>query len=1040
MYGITETTVHVTWREVGRADMGRAVSAVGCPIPDLGVYLLDSSLQPVPVGVPGEMHVSGAGLAEGYLGRPELTAERFVPNPFGEAGSRLYRSGDLARRLPDGDLEYLGRIDHQVKIRGFRIELGEIESALVRHPAVREAVVLAVDDPDRRLVAWVVPAAGEAPSLSDLRSFLAQSLPDYMLLSALVLLDSLPLTANGKIDRRALPAPEAQRLDEAGHVAPRTPLEAFVAGLWREVLKIEQVGISDDFFELGGNSISGAVLINRLQQELSEIVQVVVIFDHPTVESLTAYLAAEHPAAVVRRLGTDAAGRPLEGADLAERIDERKLARFRELVQPLAPMPLPAQKNRRAVFVLSPPRSGSTLLRVMLGGHPKLFAPPELELLSFNTLRERSAAFSGRDSFWLEGAIRAVMEVRGCGPEEAREMLESFEREDLTTAELYGRLQEWLGDRILVDKTPSYALDPAVLRRAEETFEEPLYVHLIRHPGGMIGSFVEAKLDQIFFRREHGYSRRELAELIWLASHENIEEFLREIPASRQHWVRFEDLLREPESVLRGICEFLGLDYDPAMAEPYQQGSARMTDGPHAESRMLGDVKFHEHTGVDASVAERWREAVSESALGESTRAMASQLGYEIAASEPVWQPIERGSWKEGEPLPLSFAQERLWFLDQLEPGSSAYNIPIALRLTGALDATALGRVLSEIVRRHAVLRTRFVQSGGSPAQVVDAAESVMLPVVDLQDLPPELGLAEAVRLAAAEEGRAFDLVRGPLLRALLMRLGAEEHVMVLNQHHIASDGWSLGVLVREVAALYPAFLAGRRSPLPELAIQYADFALWQRLWLQGEVLEREIAYWRQRLAGVVPLELPTDRPRPAVQTSRGASRSFFVSPDLAESAAALGRSQGATLFMTGLAAFAALLQRTADQDDIAIGTPIAGRNRAELEGLIGFFVNTLVLRVDGSGDPGFRELLGRVRETALRAFAHQELPFEKVVEELQPQRDLSRSPLFQVMFSLQNVATDTTELPGLTLRGFSSGATTAKFDLTFSLSDTGAG
>ncbi|HEY9422619.1 MAG TPA: amino acid adenylation domain-containing protein, partial [Thermoanaerobaculia bacterium] len=620
MYGITETTVHVTYREVRRKD---AVSAVGRPIPDLGVYLLDRSLRLVPIGIPGEIFVGGAGLALGYLNRPELTAERFIPNPFGEPGSRLYRSGDLARRLADGDLEYLGRIDHQVKIRGFRIELGEIEAALVRHPAVWEAVVLVRED---RLVAWVVPAAEEDPALSELRAFAGASLPDYMLPSALVVLDRLPLTANGKVDRKALPDPDA-RPGEAVYVAPRTPLETFVAGLFQEVLGIERAGATDDFFELGGNSISGAVLINRLQQELGQIVQVVVIFDHPTVESMAAYLAEEH----------------LAEAKQAERIDEDKLARFAALVEPLAPIHLP-RKNGRAIFVLSPPRSGSTLLRVMLGGHPKLFAPPELELLSFNTLRERGEAFSGRDSFWLEGAVRAVMEIRGCGPDEARSILESCEAEGLTTAAFYGRLQEWLGDRVLVDKTPSYALDPAILRRAEEAFEEPLYIHLIRHPGGMIRSFVEAKLDQIFFRKEHGFSRRELAELIWVASHRNVESFLEGVPAQRQHWVRFEDLLRQPEAVLRGLCGFLGLPYDPAMAEPYRQGSGRMTDGPHAESRMLGDVKFHEHSGVDSGVAERWREEIPESSLGEPTRELAERLGYEIAA-EPAWSLIERRAW-----------------------------------------------------------------------------------------------------------------------------------------------------------------------------------------------------------------------------------------------------------------------------------------------------------------------------------------------------------------------------------------------------------
>ncbi len=1043
MYGITETTVHVTWREVRRADMARAVSAVGCPIPDLGVYLLDPVMRPVPIGVAGEIHVGGAGLALGYLDRPELTAERFVPDPFGEPGSRLYRSGDLARRLPDGDLEYLGRIDHQVKIRGFRIELGEIESALVRHTSVREAVVLLVED---KLVAWVVPAVGQAqspPALSDLRGFLAQSLPDYMLPSALVLLEALPLTSHGKVDRRALPAPEAERPQAAEPIAPRTELEAFVAGIWREVLKLDRIGVEDDFFELGGNSITGAVAINRLQQELGEIVQVVVIFDHPTVASVAAYLAAEYPAAVARRLDPDEAGQPLapEPAGPAEqRVDAAKLSRFRELMRPRAASA--SRKNRRAVFVLSPPRSGSTLLRVMLAGHPKLFAPPELELLSFDTLRERSLAFSGRDSFWLEGAIRAVMEVRGCDAAAAREVLAECEREDLTTAAFYGRLQSWLGDRMLVDKTPSYALDPAVLKKAEEVFEEPLYIHLIRHPAGMIHSFVEAKLDQIFFRTEHGFSRREQAELIWLASHQNVEEHLEGVPSHRQHWVRFEDLVRAPEAELRRLCTFLGLEYEPAMAEPYEKSSSRMTDGPHAESRMLGDVKFHDHSGVDAEVAERWREAIPVDSLSEPTLEMAARLGYEMTLAEPLaeqgLQPIAPGAWREGDELPLSFAQERLWFLHELDPGSPAYNVPLALRLAGRLDIAALARVAAEIVRRHSVLRTRFGQTSAGPVQVVVPEHEVALPLVDLAALPPAVRETEARRQAAAVERHAFDLTRGLLLRALLLRLDGEEHVVVFNQHHIASDGWSLRILIREVTALYTAFAAGRPSPLPAVPLQYADYALWQRGWLQGGVLEGEIDYWRRQLAGVEPLELPTDRPRPAVQTSRGTVRSFLVPRELMAETAALGRSQGATLFMTCLAAFAVLLQRLAGQDDVAIGTPIAGRNRAELEGLIGFFVNTLVLRVDGAGEPGFDDLLVRVREVALGAFAHQELPFEKVVEELQPQRDLSRSPLFQVMFALSTANREgNLALPGLEVRRFPSAATTAKFDLSFSLAET---
>jgi thioesterase domain-containing protein len=311
MYGITETTVHVTYRPIGRAETAGAGSVIGEAIPDLGLYVLDAASQPSPVGVPGEIHVGGAGLALGYLGRPELTAERFVPNPYGGPGSRLYRSGDLARRLADGDLEYLGRIDHQVKIRGFRIELGEIESALAAHPAVREAVVLAREDggrhEERRLVAYVVPE-GVAPSLSELREALAAGLPEYMLPSALVALDSFPLTANGKVDRRALPAPGMERAagSERSFVAPATGLERFLAGFWQEVLGIPEVGVHDDFFALGGSSITGAVLISRLQEALGEIVHVMVIFNAPTIAEMAAVLVDQHAAAVERALGPGA--------------------------------------------------------------------------------------------------------------------------------------------------------------------------------------------------------------------------------------------------------------------------------------------------------------------------------------------------------------------------------------------------------------------------------------------------------------------------------------------------------------------------------------------------------------------------------------------------------------------------------------------------------------------------------------------------------------------------------------------------------------
>ncbi len=1030
MYGITETTVHVTYREISRAEVesGRG-SLIGRPIPHLTVHLLDASGLLAPVGVAGEIQVGGAGVAAGYLGRPELTAQRFVPDPFsGEPGARLYRSGDLARRLPDGDLEYWGRIDHQVKIRGFRIELGEIEAALAGVTGVREAVVMARE---QQLVAYLV--ADRPPTLTDLRAELGRRLPDYMLPSALVVLDALPLTASGKVDRRALPAPGTERSAVGGsYREPATGIERFLAGLFREVLPVDKVGVDDDFFALGGDSISGALLINRLQQELGEIVHVVVIFDAPTVAKLAEYLRAEHGPALRRQLGEEAAGDVRE-AGLCGRIDASDLAAMRGLVEPLPPCGV-AARNRPAVFVLSAPRSGSTLLRVMLGGHPDLFAPPELELLSFTGMAERRSMFSGRDAFWLEGLIRAVMELRGVGPDEAREEVEGWEREGLSTHEVYHRLQEMLGGRLLVDKTPSYALNPSILRRAEEGFAGAKYLHLVRHPCGMIHSFEEAKLDQIFFRREHRFTRRQLAELIWLVSEQNIRELLNGIPSERHHVVRFEDLVAAPEAVLRGICAFLGIDYHPAMAAPYRGERRRMTDGPHAQSRMLGDVKFHEHEGVDAQAAARWRNELSEELLGDLTRILAAELGYGPGTAEP---PVRIGrAAREGE-LPLSFAQQRLWFIDRMEPGTALYNVPIALRTRGELSIPVLESTLGEVVRRHEVLRTVFAEEGGRARQVILPSGEFSIPLLDLSSLPePERGAALSAALEA-EASRPFDLARGPLFRALLWRLGEREHLLLLAMHHIVSDGWSMGVLVREVAALYPAFLKGRPSPLPELPVQYADFAVWQRSWLTGEVLERELSWWRERLAEAPPLlELPTDRPRPAVQTRRGAVHRFSLSASLSRNLAALGRREGATLFMVLLAAFAALLSRLTGQDDLTIGTPIAGRNRSEIEGLVGFFVNTLVFRPDLSAEPGFAELLRRVRTEALRAQAHQDLPFERLVEELAPERSLDRTPLFQSMLALQNAGVDTLTLPGLELSPGELLEDVAKFDLSLAFAE----
>jgi amino acid adenylation domain-containing protein len=702
LYGPTETTVYSTWALVPPG--APEPPTIGRPIANTRVYVLDGNLQPVPVGVPGELYISGAGLARGYLNRPELTAERFIPNPFGDRGDRLYRTGDLVRWLPSGELDSLGRLDHQVKVRGFRIEPGEVESVLGQHPGVRQAAVVARGDTpeSKRLVAYLTDPA---PTPQELRAFLKGKLPEYMVPSAFVALDALPLSPNGKIDRQALAAIEETRPElQADFIAPRTPVEEEVAAIWASVLGLDRVGVHDNFFDVGGHSLLATQVISRLAKVFQVELPLRRLFEIPTV------------------------------AGLAETVEVARLA-------------------------------------------------------------------------------------------------------------------------------------------------------------------------------------------------------------------------------------------------------------------------------------------------GEALRL-------------PPLQCLPR----EG-PLPLSFAQQRLWFLDRFEPDSPFYNIPAAARLSGDLDKTALERSLQEIVRRHGTLRTTFQAVEGQPVQVVAPALTLPLPVVDLTGLPETDRAEEARRLAREEAQRPFDLTRGPLLRVTLLKLGPREHVVLLVMHHIVSDGWSMGVFFREVAVLYQAFSAGKPSRLPELPVQYADFACWQRDWLKGEVVEKQFTYWKDRLAGApAALELPTDRPRPAVQTVHGATEPLQLPRELVERLHALSRREGCTLYMILLAAFQTLLQRYSGQEDFCVGTPVAGRTRPEMEGLIGFFVNTLVLRADLSGDPTFAELLGRVRETCLGAYAHQDLPFEMLVEALQPQRDLSRTPLFQVMLILQNAPLPSLELPGLRLNPIEAESGTAKFDLNLALVETDLG
>uniref|UniRef100_UPI0036DBE101 non-ribosomal peptide synthetase n=1 Tax=Photorhabdus sp. RM322S TaxID=3342825 RepID=UPI0036DBE101 len=695
VYGPTECTVDAT---LACIEPAHPSPTIGRPLANTRLYLLDKFGCPVPLGVVGELYIGGAGVARGYLNRPELTAERFLVDPFNDKpGARMYKTGDLARYLPDGNLEFLGRNDHQVKIRGFRIELGEIETRLLEHPAVSESVVLALGEgQDKRLVAYVVAQADDG-LVNRLREHLSASLPEYMVPSAFVRLDAFPLTPNSKLDRRALPAPGEDAFARQIYQAPQGEMETALASIWRELLGVEQISRHDNFFALGGHSLLAMRVMNR-----------------------------------VTALGIE--------------------------------LPLTT-----------------------------LFKSPSL------------------------GAFAEVMQAR----------------------------------------------------------------------------------------------------------------------------------------------------------------------------------------------------------MGQSDIILSSIL------------PISR----EGE-LPLSFAQQRLWFLTQLEGVSETYHIPMALRLSGQLDIVAWQKALDTLFARHEALRSVFVFVDGQPqVRLLEPDSGLLLSQYDLRGVPDADEVLE--RLSTEEAHASFDLKSGPLIRAALIRLTNDEYQFLLTLHHIISDGWSANVLIQELNTLYTVFMDGQSDPLPPLAIQYPDYAAWQRQWLSAERIQAQSDYWRAMLADApVLLDLPTDRPRPPEQSFAGQAVPITLDVELTAALKRLSEQHGVTLFMTLLSAWSVVLSRLSGQENVVIGTPSAGRSRQEVEPLIGFFVNTLALRMDLSDELNVTELLARVRQTALAAQEHQDLPFEQVVEIVQPPRRLAHTPLFQVMFAWQNNESTDWKLPKLAVSPVDQAVDVVKFDLELGLSE----
>jgi len=1011
-YGPTECSDDVTHHVIRTPPPPQTLHMpVGRPIANTRLYVLratEEGFELCSPGEPGELCVTGVCVGRGYLNDPERTARAFYEDPFSaEAGARLYRTGDLARFLDDGAVEFLGRIDHQVKVRGFRIELAEIESVLTRHPGVKEAVVSAPQDDrgTRFLAAYVVGGALAA----ELRAFLLDHLPEYMVPASFTTLDALPLTPNGKVDRDALPAPSAIAADRPW-VAPETPLQEAVAEAWAAALGLERVSLDDDFFALGGDSIRAVLAVNRLQARLGAWLYVTALFEAPSVRAFSASLAHDYAVEVERAFGVGAGTPGAEGpADAQAEAALRRIIANEADTRPASPV------GGAVLFVLCPPRSGSTLLRVMLGRHPGVFAPSELELASFHDLASRDAALQGPHAFWKEGLARALMELDGLDADQALARIEGWRADGATTGEVYRLLITRLQGRVLVDKTTTYALDPAALERTRQLFPEARYVEITRHPRAMVQSFHEVRLDQVFLRHPHELGPRQLGELLWRVAHANIAAFFASIPANRRLTLRLEDLVTDPEGAARGLAALLGLPFDPAMLDPYGAGRAGMTDGIRPQSRMLGDPRFHEHQGIDARVAEAWRELGG--ALDPGTVRAAAALGYAAGPIPPA---------PAGEDHPVTPMQVSFLLLDAVGRGAS-YNCRAAYDVEGPLPPERLAAAFRALVARHEALRTTFRWVDGEPRQVIGDGRAFELVHQDLRAAPQEVD-----RLLEQLAERPFDLSADLPLRAALLTVGADRHVLAVVVPHVLTDGWSLRVMLRDLLTL----LSGATPP--PLPLQYKDFAAWYLRELDGDATRAHRDYWYAQLGDPpAPLDLPTDHPRPELKSSRGDNLYLDIDDVELEPLRTLAASEGATMFMAILAVIKTMLYRYTGEEDVTVGTPVAGRSWRELEDVLGLFMNVLVLRDRVRGDLSFRDLLRSVRATTLGAWQHQRYPFDHLVHELDVPIDLSRGQIFDVLVAFHNnkeIIDLERAAGGLALRPRPLTAPTSRFDLSFDI------
>jgi amino acid adenylation domain-containing protein/FkbM family methyltransferase len=1006
-YGPTEATVGVLTYEVEHeaAAPRTGTLPLGRPLANMQVYVLDALGQLQPVGVAGELYIGGAGVSRGYLNRSALTAEKFLPDCYsGKPGARLYRTGDMARYLAGGRIEFLGRADGQVKLRGYRVELGEIEAALREHEGVRQAVVVAREEEgeEQRLVGYVVAQREYLDVIEGRRRY---SLPNGM-------------------------AVVQQNKNETDYLYQEIFAEHsyFKYGI--------EVGDDACVFDVGANIGMFTLYVNQ----------------HCKGTRIYAFEPIKEVAAALRinsqLYGTDV--RVFQhGMSNQDREETFTFYPRQSMMSGISEYADAAYEKEVVTLTMrnEQQRGNATELGLLVKEADEFLTGRFVEERQRCRLRRLSDVMREEDVERIDllkvDVQRAELDVlRGIDEDDWKKIGQIvMEVHDREGHEDEGRLQEVAevlkgrGFTVITEQAPAlqgtdrynlYATRKSQWAMEASGDDSPRLEPAAR-PFNQVWTGTKANADL------RSYLRNKLPDYMvptWIV-------LLDELPLTPNGKIDWR-ALPAPERFSAG--ETL------AVCTPTEE----IVAGVWAEVLKLNDIgmtaNFFDlggHSLLATQVISRLREAFDVEV--HLINLFDNPTVGELAAHIDVALKTERGaesrpitSFERNADMPLSYAQQRLWFLDQLEPDSPFYNSPIAMRLTGQLNVRALKQTLSEIVRRHEVLRTTFPVINGKPAQVIAPSTELLFIVKDLSEVEPAQRELEARRIAVQEAEKPFDLAKGPLFWGTLLRLAEDEHIVILAIHHIVSDGWSKGVLVREVGILYEAFSSGRTSPLAELPLQYSDYALWQRDWLSGEVLDRQLEYWQEYLAGAIAvLELPADRVRPAAQSFAGAHERFRLPAELLQALKTLSRHEGVTLFMTLLGAFQILLYRYTGQPDIIVGTPIANRNRREIEPLIGFFTNTLLMRSRVSGNLTLRELLKQVRSTVLNVYAHQDLPFERLVERFQSDRSLSHHPLFQVLFVLQNVPNPPLNLEGLTLRSVELDTETAKFDLTLSMTET---